>query len=88
MKSYIKAAVILLSAGVAAVSCGQKWQEESKDGYNLVTQKNGSTLGYSPASGVQILTKGGYAFKDLNRNGKVDVYEDWRHGARARNRIL
>ena len=49
------------------MSCGQKWQEESKDGYNLVTQKNGSTLGYSPASGVKILTKGGYAFKDLNR---------------------
>ena len=33
---------------------------------------------------MQILTKGGYAFKDLNRNGKVDVYEDWRKPVQQR----
>ena len=88
MKSHIISLAILLATGVAAVSCGQKWQEESKDGYNLVTQKKGQSLGYSPSSGVQILTKGGYAFKDLNRNGKVDVYEDWRKDPLVRAKDL
>jgi hypothetical protein len=27
---------------------------------------------------VKILTKGGYQFKDLNKNKKLDKYEDWR----------
>lgn len=27
---------------------------------------------------VNILTKGGYNFKDLNKNGKLNKYEDWR----------
>ena len=38
----------LAACVVAAGSCGQKWVEESKDGYNLVTQKGGQKLGYSP----------------------------------------
>ncbi|MBL7818308.1 MAG: glycoside hydrolase family 3 C-terminal domain-containing protein [Saprospiraceae bacterium] len=44
----------------------------------LVKNKNGQTLGYSPSSGVKILTVGGLSFKDLNKNGKLDTYEDWR----------
>ena len=71
-------AVALLS------SCGQKWTSEDKGSHILITQKKGATLGYSAQSGVQIITKGGYAFKDLNRNGKVDVYEDWRKPAQQR----
>ena len=27
---------------------------------------------------VQILTEGDYQFKDLNKNGALDAYEDWR----------
>ena len=77
-------AVALAVSAVVFASCGQKWQEMEKDGYKLVVQKKGSTLGYSPASGVTLLTKGGYAFKDLNRNGEIDTYEDWRKPAKAR----
>ncbi len=65
-------------------SCGQKWTSEDKGSHILITQKKGATLGYSAKSGVQIITKSGYAFKDLNRNGKVDVYEDWRKPAQQR----
>ena len=88
MKSLLRISALILAACVAAVSCGQKWQEESKDGYNLITQKNGRTLGYSPSSGVQILTRGGYAFKDLNRNGRLDAYEDWRKDPLTRAKDL
>lgn len=31
-----------------------------------------------------LLTDGGFQFKDLNRNGRLDVYEDWRQPADAR----
>jgi beta-glucosidase len=51
---------------------------ETADGYILVTQDGGKTLGYSPDSGVTLLEDDGYAFKDLNQNGVLDPYEDWR----------
>lgn len=46
--------------------------------YTTVINDKGPTLGYSTTSGVHILTIGKYHFKDLNRNGKLDKYEDWR----------
>ena len=39
---------------------------------------NQITLGYSKLSGVKIMYKDGMPFKDLNKNGQLDVYEDWR----------
>ena len=59
-------------------TCPVRWTETEKDGYVLITQKKGPELGYSKESGISILTEKGYAFKDLNRNGSLDVYEDWR----------
>ena len=61
-----------------ATACSQKWSEENKGEYNLIHNQDGQTLGYSPASGVKILTVNRLAFKDLNKNGKLDIYEDWR----------
>ena len=58
--------------------CGPKWSEENKGEYNLIHNQDSQTLGYSPASGVKILTVNRLAFKDLNKNGKLDKYEDWR----------
>ena len=74
----------LTLAAALLSGCGQKWTSEDKGSHIEITQGKGATLGYSAKSGVQILTKGGYAFKDLNRNGKVDVYEDWRKPAQQR----
>ncbi len=85
MKKLIVSVSFLL---LLSACSGQKWQEESKGTWNLVTQKNGQTLGYSPASGVTLLTEKGYAFKDLNRDGKLDIYEDWRKPAVERARDL
>ncbi len=73
-----KSIILLLTAGFTLTSCAQKWAAEEKDGYTLITQEGGSTLGYNSTSGVSIITKSGFAFKDLNRNGKLDIYEDWR----------
>ncbi|HKK75160.1 MAG TPA: glycoside hydrolase family 3 protein [Saprospiraceae bacterium] len=69
-------ATIVLSLGM---SCSQqKWTEQPKDNYNLLENPGGQTLGYVPESGVSILEDQGLAFKDLNKNGKLDPYEDWR----------
>ena len=63
---------------------GQKWTEQQVDSFILVTQEGGPSLGYSPQSGVKLLTVNGYAFKDLNRNDSLDAYEDWRLPAQER----
>ncbi|MGJ1192117.1 hypothetical protein [Sphingobacterium siyangense] len=46
--------------------------------YQKIENKYGPVLGYSTTSGVKILSIAGNKFKDLNRNGKLDRYEDWR----------
>lgn len=70
---------------VLASCASPKWSEISTDdGFNVITQKKGQTLGYSSASGVAILEDKGYAFKDMNRNGVLDPYEDWRLPAAER----
>ena len=77
------------AAALALSSCNtQKWNEQECDGYRLITQKGGATLGYSPESGITILHEDGYAFKDLNRNGTLDIYEDWRQPLEQRVKNL
>ena len=79
--------LLTIALGLATLaSCnGVKWTlTETEYGYNVMTQKRGQTIAYSPESGVAILTVDGYAFKDLNRNGELDVYEDWRLSAEQR----
>ncbi|WP_163707265.1 glycoside hydrolase family 3 protein [Mangrovibacterium lignilyticum] len=70
--------ILLLAAFLFTGSCSPDITTEEKDSYNLVSQSGGPSLGYSPTSGVNLITEKGYAFKDLNRNGKLDAYEDWR----------
>ena len=66
--------VLLATTAVAQ----PKYQKVDKGDFIEITQEGGLTLGYSQNSGVKILTVDGFAFKDLNRNGKLDKYEDWR----------
>jgi len=61
-----------------SICFAQKWSETKKNNIVLVANKGGQTLGYSTTSGIKILTVDGLAFKDLNKNGKLDKYEDWR----------
>ncbi len=74
--------VVLLASMTAGTPSNllKKWTSTNPDssGVVLVKNTNGPTLGYSSKSGVKILTVDGLAFKDLNKNGKLDKYEDWR----------
>ena len=58
--------------------------QTTKEGWIKVVNEGGATLGYSPDSGVTIIEVDGYAFKDSNRNGQLDAYEDWRLDAETR----
>ncbi len=83
--SLLLAAVMLLSTvGVVDAEGSKYTTETTKDGWIKVINEGGATLGYSPDSGVTILEDGGYAFKDLNRSGTLDAYEDWRLDAETR----
>ena len=66
-------------------SANDKWQAVQADGFTLVRNEAGATLGVTSAP---ILTDAGHAFKDLNRNGVLDPYEDWRLPAEVRARDL
>ncbi|HLN54815.1 MAG TPA: hypothetical protein VK207_02420, partial [Bacteroidales bacterium] len=48
-------------------------------------EKPQPVLGYRS---VNVIEKHGLKFKDLNRNGKLDKYEDWRLGSEERSKDL
>ena len=54
------------------------------DGWLLIENEDGATLGLSTYSGVRLVEDEGLAFKDLNGNGELDPYEDWRLSAEER----
>ncbi|MGI6231023.1 MAG: glycoside hydrolase family 3 N-terminal domain-containing protein [Tractidigestivibacter sp.] len=64
-----------------------KWSsEETRDGWTRYTQDGGATIGVMDTS--KIIQVDGYAFKDLNGNGKLDLWEDWRQSADDRSSAL
>src|SRR5579863_413613 len=71
-----------------SVQAQNKFTVREAGQFTIVTNQGGQTLGYSPKSGVKILVVDGFAFKDLNRNGKLDKYEDWRLSTEERARDL
>jgi len=78
----------LVVTSLLIIGCGSRFSEENKGDFNIVSNDEGKELGYNPNSGVSLLTVDRYAFKDLNRNGKLDNYEDWRLSADERARDL
>ena len=73
---------------LAMNGCSPKWKESGQATIKTVINEGGQTLGYSTASGVKLLTVDRYAFKDLNKNGQLDPYEDWRLSADERAKDL
>ena len=78
----------LTLAGLIGCSSSPRWSETESGPIRTVTNRGGQTLGYVNTSGVSLLTVDRFAFKDLNRNGTLDPYEDWRLSAEDRARDL
>lgn len=86
----LKISFYLFAVLVLAFSSGgcKNWSESGTGSLRIVSNKGGQTLGYDTTSGVKLLTSKGWAFKDLNKNGKLDIYEDWRLSAEERAKDL
>lgn len=61
-------------------------QARSGDGWTRVTNEGGVTLGVMDTD--KLIQVDGYAFKDTNGNGKLDLWEDWRQSAEDRAAAL
>jgi beta-glucosidase len=84
-------ALLVASTLVVLTGCvgrTPRWSETGSEMIRTVTNRGGQTLRYATTSGVSLLTVDRFAFKDLNRNGMLDPYEDWRLSADERARDL
>ena len=82
--------VTLVSLLLVSITAAAEPKYSKRECGNLVVVENngGRTIGYSAKSGVAILECDGYAFKDLNRNQRLDRYEDWRLSSEDRAKDL
>ena len=80
--------MILVVFGCLFLSGCAKWKEEDIGLIRIVANRSGQTLGYSETSGIQLVFDSGFAFKDLNKSGELDPYEDWRLPADERAKDL
>lgn len=60
--------------------------EETVDGWTHIAQEDGVTLGIMDTD--KLIQVDGFAFKDLNGNGKLDLWEDWRQTPESRAEAL
>lgn len=84
MKGSLLLGVLMFAATNGGAQNALTWKQTSHGNINTVINPGGATLGYSSESGVKLLTANGLAFKDLNKNGRLDAYEDWRLPVDAR----
>lgn len=54
------------------------FEKGTRNGYNYVVQQDGPTLSYGWEEGVRIIVSDEQAFRDMNGNGWLDPFEDWR----------
>ena len=85
-----KNSIYLFAALAVTLSLGscKNWSETGTGSLRIVINKGGQNLGYDTTSHIKLITVNGFAFKDLNKNGKLDKYEDWRLGAEERAKDL
>lgn len=51
---------------------------KDKGQWRKINNQRGAILGIAKDSKIELLEKDGFLFKDLNQNGQLDPYEDWR----------
>ncbi|SEO17912.1 glycoside hydrolase family 3 protein [Mucilaginibacter sp. OK283] len=88
MANQFKFIALLWLLPATAAMAQTKWTEKKSGDIVFVNNSGGQQLGYATTSGVKILTVDGLAFKDLNKNGKLDKYEDWRLSVDVRAKDL
>ena len=78
----MKKIALLVAMSLLAAACGKnEITLEEHEGYTLACQTQGPAIGYTSAP---TLTVDGLLFKDLDRDGALTPYEDWRLPAQDR----
>lgn len=81
--------MVVMLPSFAMGESGKKYTETLQpEGWTLVENEGGATLSYTKGGGVDLIEVDGYAFKDLDRDGELDVFEDWRVDYKERSRDL
>lgn len=83
-----KCLFLLLAASTIAQAQTKLVETHLTDKIKVIKVNEQISLGYSTVSGVQIIKKDGLPFKDLNKNGRLDKYEDWRLSVTERAKDL
>lgn len=82
--SLLVAATMLMGIVTANVTLGASEPAvrftiyETIYGWTYVINEGGVNLGFATDGGMELLIIDGWAFKDMNGNGVLDDYEDWR----------
>ncbi len=79
---------LLLVAASVAQAQTKLVETNLTDNIKVIKVNDQIALGYSTESGVKIIKQDGLPFKDLNKNGKLDKYEDWRLSVAERAKDL
>lgn len=63
----------------------KNWKLMYKNDAYYIVNSNGVEFLYNPSDGIQIIEdENGYAYLDLNGNGRIDKFEDWHYSERER----
>lgn len=84
LSGVLAAAMVLGNLTMAMGEAAPAYSEEKVDNWVRVIAAGVPELGYNPDSGVKLLEADGLVFKDLDQDGELDVYEDWREDANTR----
>ena len=84
---------ICMLVSVCALQVSASPEDTEYENYanvQLYTNPNGLVLAKTKGTGVEFLydADSGYMFKDLNKNGEIDPYEDWRLDIETRTEDL
>lgn len=75
----MRKSILLLLMATSVAQAQTRLQESNlTDKIKIIKVNEQINLGYSTTSGIKIIQKDGLPFKDLNKNGQLDKYEDWR----------
>ena len=73
--------ILIILFAVIQFSCTKGWVKLQYE--DIITVENfswfedGPDLKFNNSSGVDIIINNSFAFKDLNKNGELDDYENW-----------
>lgn len=84
MSLALAGVMALGTCSITSAESAPNYTTENVDNWIRVTAEGAPVLGYSAESGVTLLEVDGLVFKDMDQDGELDTYEDWRLDSNTR----